>query len=138
VTRTSLATTKSGATTGAIDGVRYTIELPAGYQLTRDDNHEQRWTPPEPGFEVHLGIEPRAHTLVDGKPLAEPCPGGAPGIGGSSRTIDGVERKVEVSVDHCVDPERTMMCSVGHTRGYLESAELDVAAELCRHLTFVR
>src|SRR5262249_30320285 len=46
---------KGGKTAGAIDDVHYTIELPAGYRLARDDNHRQTWRPANgDGFEVRL------------------------------------------------------------------------------------
>jgi hypothetical protein len=133
----ALATSSGGPTAGALDGVKYTIDLPAGYRLTRNDNHRQRWSPPDQGLEVRISVTPRSKQVVDGTSVSAPCPTGDPPIGGASETIGGVERETDVMLDYCLDPDRAMMCSVGHTRGYLEPGERDAAIALCRHLAFV-
>ena len=127
--------TSGGKTRRAIDDVHYTIDLPAGYRLARDDNHRQTWQPAHgAGLEVRLTLGPRAHKLVDNKPVMEPCPPGEPGVSGASETIDGVERETDVGIDICLGPDQSIMCSAGHTRGYLNPDEKPAAIALCKSL----
>ncbi len=125
----------AGKTKGAIGDVHYTLGLPAGYRLARDDNQRQTWQPASgDGLEVRLTVGPRAHQVVDGKPVMEPCPAGEPAVTGGGETIDGVERDTDVGIDICLGPDQSITCSAGHTRGYLNPDEKQRALALCKSL----
>lgn len=132
-------TTTGGLVTHRIGGVRYTIGLPSGYRLARDDNDRQRWEAGAgAGLEVELTLSPRAHEEVDGKPVVTPCSHGDPGVSSSGQTIHGIERVTGTGLSICIDPgEQALACSAGHSRGYLEPSEKDAALALCRSLKIV-
>ena len=114
-----LAVTPGGETSGEIEGVHYTIDLPTGYALTHDGDY-QRWSPPDQGFWVELELMP--------------SPDCHDSVGTARATIDGVDRETSVGIDHCVDAHRYVACNVGHTRRYLEAGEHDDALAICRSL----
>lgn len=130
-------TSAGGPTSHAIGGVGYTLTLPAGYRLSRDDNNRQQWSPSAgPGFTVNLSLSPRARTQVDGQWVTPPCNdydyGGVLGAGG---VVDGVERDTSIGRSRCLEgSDQALSCNAEHTRGYLEKSELDAALALCDSL----
>ncbi len=124
-----------GSETGTLGGVHYAIDLPAGYRLARDDNQRQRWAPANgEGFVIDLVVSPRPQEIIDGRPVTHPCDRDS-GTGGSSETIDGKERDIDVFVNICLrSSEDSLMCSAGHSRGYLEASEKPAALALCKSL----
>lgn len=126
-----------GPTSHAIGGVSYTLALPLGYRLARDDNDRQQWSPSSgAGFTVRLTVSPRAQRRVDGKWATLPCnEEDYGGVSSSRSVIDGVERGTSIGLSVCLDGrDQVLMCSAGHTRGYLEDVERDAALALCRSL----
>jgi hypothetical protein len=133
----SSPTTKGGPHPITLNGQRFTIALPAGYRMTRDDETKQWWAPTSgAGFEVHLSVSPRVKTQVDGAWITPPCNDrDYGGVTGSSSTENGVEREVSIGISLCVDPgDVAISCSAEHTRGYLEPSEMDAALALCKSM----
>lgn len=129
-------TSAGGPTAHALGGVRYTLALPEGYRLSRDDNQRQEWSPSAgAGFVVLLSLSPRPQRQVDGEWVAQPCHEFGLGVGGERRVIDGVERDTAISRSLCLEGrDLSLGCSVEHTRGYLEPSELGEAEALCNSL----
>ncbi len=127
--------------TAELGGVRYSLALPAGYRMTRDDNQRRNYGPSAgEGLVVELVASPRSQTEVDGRWVTPPCnPYDYGGVSGSSETIDGVERETSIGLSLCVDgTELVLHCGASHSRGYLEPSEKDAALALCRSLRLVR
>ncbi|MCW5803994.1 MAG: lipocalin family protein [Deltaproteobacteria bacterium] len=123
-----------------LDGVRFTIALPAGSRKTRDVTSKQAWGPSSgEGFEVRLSVSKRAQTQIEGKWVTPPCNdrdyGGESGSRGS---IGGAERDISIGTSYCLDDDRVLMCSAEHTRGYLEPSELKPASALCKSIALAR
>lgn len=134
-------TTSGGPVTRQIGAIRYSIALPGGYRLARDDNSRQRWEPASgAGLVVELTLTPRPREEVDGKDVVTPCDHhDDQRVASSGETIEGVERVTSIGVDLCIDPgDQALMCSAGHSRGYLEPAEKDAALALCTSLAVAR
>ena len=133
--------TAGGRTDGTLGGVAYEIELPAGYRLARDDNRRQRWAPAAgDGFVVDLSVSPRAQREVDGRMTTVPCNGhDYGGVFRSSEIVDGAQRDIDIGTSICIEwAPLVLMCSTGHTRGWLEQSDEDAALELCRSITVRR
>jgi hypothetical protein len=126
---------------GELGGVRYSLRLPAGYRLTRDDNRRRRYGPASGrGLVVALTVSPRGQTEVDGRWATPPCNDRDwGGVVGSSEAVDGVERDTSIGRSWCVDgTDRVLWCSAEHTRGYLEPGEKAAALALCESLDLAR
>ncbi len=126
---------------GELGGIGYSLSLPAGYRLTRDDNSRQIWGPTAGvGFTLRLSVTPRAQTQQSGVWVTPACNDyDYGGVLGSSATIDGVERETSIGTSLCIDTTNlVMMCSAEHTRGYLEAAEKEAALALCKALKLRR
>lgn len=114
-----------------LGGLRYSLDLPPGYRMVRDDNDRQSWAVID-GFRVDLVVSPRP---TDGDGVPVPCDGSSGGISGSGDQIGGVDRETSVGRSLCVDPGgRSFGCSVSHSRGWLEPTERDAAISLCSGL----
>lgn len=130
-----------GQTAHAIGGVGYTIALPSDYVLTRDDNARQQWSPAAgEGFVVELSLSPRPRKQVGGQWVTTACDAGDDGaVLSSGQVIDGVRRTTSSGTSICLaSREDSLMCSVEHSRGFLEETELDPATALCRSLAVAR
>ncbi|HEY8379861.1 MAG TPA: hypothetical protein VIK91_25395 [Nannocystis sp.] len=131
----------AGQTRHTIAGVAYTIALPSGYRLSRDDNDRQEWSPASgEGFVVRLSSAPRAKREVDGQWVTPPCdPIAYGGVLTNSQDVGGVPRDVSIGRTLCLEgSDRALSCSAEHTRGYLEQSEMDAALALCDSLAVVR
>lgn len=126
----------SGPTEHTIGGVGYSLVLPRGYRLSRDDNDRQQWRPAEGGgFTVQLVLSPRPKMMVDGRAVTQPCDAGGGGVSSYHNAVGGVERLVSVGTSVCLgDGELGLSCDVEHSRGYLEEGERGEAAALCESL----
>ncbi|MCA9711906.1 MAG: hypothetical protein KDK70_39075, partial [Myxococcales bacterium] len=127
--------------TRTLGGVRYSLALPPGYRLTRDDNRRQSWGPREgEGLEVKLSVSERSQTLQGDQWVTPPCnPYDWGGESHELTTIDGVERSVSIGRSHCIDGTNlVLMCSTEHGRGHLEPAEEAAALALCDSIELQR
>lgn len=128
---------KGGRVSVTKQGATFTIALPDEYRQTRDDAYKQSWAPVSgDGFEVQLSVTKRAQTEVGTKFVTPPCNDrDYGGISGSSKMVGGVERETSIGTSICVDgTDLVIMCSTGHTRGYLEPSERDAALALCKSI----
>jgi hypothetical protein len=128
-------------TSHAIGGVGYTIALPAGYRLSRDDNERQKWSPAfGAGFIVELSVSPRPQRQVEGQWVTPPCDDrDYGGVASSRAVIDGLQRDTSIGRSVCLDgSDRVLSCSAEHTRGFLEKAEMDDALALCNSIAVER
>lgn len=134
-------TSAAGPTSHALGGVGYTLALPQGYRLTRDDNKRQEWSPSfGDGFTVRLSLSPRAKTQVDGQWVTPSCDeSDHGGVASASDVVDGLRRDTSIGRSLCLaGSDQVLSCSAEHTRGYLEKHELDEALALCDSLAVSR
>ena len=125
----------AGRTTHSIGGVRYSIALPSGYRLARDDNDRQRWEKGSgKGLSVRLTVAPRSEELVDGRWQPVPCEGPS-GTMTAGQEIDGVARVTAIGLELCLDGGMSLSCMSEHSRGWLEEADKRPALALCESLT---
>lgn len=125
-----------------LGGVRYTLALPAGYRLARDDNRRQRWEPVAgDGLRFAITVAPRARSgRPDGTFATPPC-GDEPPFESSTggKLVGGVERDTSIGVGVCVAGSAlSIQCDAEHSRGYLEPADREPARAVCRSLRVTR
>lgn len=126
---------------GTLGGVGYTLGLPAGYRLIRDDNQRRSYGPAKgDGLAVLLSVSERARTKVGDRWVTTPCSERrVGGVISSSETVNGVERDTSVSIHTCIEgTDLSMRCSAEHTRGYLQKSEREPGVALCRALKVQR
>lgn len=124
-----------------LQGITYTLPLPAGYRLGDATGYRETWMPIRgEGFEVSVKIAPRGETSrPDGSMGTTTCKDFGGGEGGGSETKDGVEREIYFDIMTCIEGTSLYAsCKVEHTRGYVESSEKDAALALCRPLKLAR
>lgn len=128
-------TSKGGAQQITLNGQTFSIELPSGYRQTRNDKYKQHWGPTSgEGLTVQLSVTPRAQHNENGTFVTPPCNShDYGGVSSSSQLVDGIERETSIGLSVCLEgSELALMCSAGHTRGYLEPSEKDAALALCK------
>lgn len=120
---------------GSLDDVRFSLELPAGSRVAREEAFPEmqyrRWEPASgDGFVVVVELHRR-----DPEPCREPNPT----TGGGAEVVDGARRPTSFSASHCLgDGARHLRCACWHTRGHLEPSEVDAARAVCESLRVVR
>jgi hypothetical protein len=128
-----LLTGCSGDYEGALEGVRFSVQLPAGAQVVREEHlHEmsyRRWEVPG-GFVVVI-----EHIRLS---TPEPCRSADPRPGRSGPMIDGVFQPAAFSVSYCIDDTSYLDCSCWHTRHRLEPDELEPARAVCDSFRLLR
>jgi hypothetical protein len=120
-----------------LQGVTYTLPLPAGYRLGDATEYRETWMPKRgEGFTVSVKIASRGTTSrPDGSSGTPTCKEFGGGQGGGSETKAGVERQIYYDIMTCLEGTSLYaQCSVEHTRGYLEKSEKDDALALCKPL----
>ncbi len=123
----------------SVGGVGYSLHVPAGYRLARDEDLRQRWDPPDGEgllFQVRAGSRPQVHR--EGGAVTEPC---APlqrplSVGSSSQQRTGEpEMLTAVSTDICVaGTNLSLTCRAIHRRGHILPPERVRAETVCRTL----
>lgn len=120
-----------------LQGITYTLPLPAGYRLGDQTEYRETWIPVRgDGFTVSVKIAPRGETSrPDGSMGTATCKQFGGGEGGGSETKNGVEREIYFDIMTCIEGTSLYAsCEVEHTRGYVEKGEKDAALALCRPL----
>ncbi len=120
-----------------LQGVTYTLPLPAGYRLGDATAYSETWIPKQgDGFTVQIKVAPRGtSSQPDGSMGVTPCKQWGGGPGGGSETKNGVEREIYVDIMTCLEGTSLYaQCSVEHTRGYLEPGEKERALAMCKPL----
>ncbi|MEM6991411.1 MAG: hypothetical protein AAF721_12965 [Myxococcota bacterium] len=134
--------TTTAPTIGTLEGVRYSLQIPPGYRLARDDAKRQRWDPIDgEGLLYEVRTSPRAQTERDGAWVTEPCepetrplPLGSTARGGSGKP----DRLVAITTSLCVPgTSLSLGCRAKHRRGHIEAAEQAAAEAVCLTLTRV-
>ena len=130
-------TTNGDPVVRKLQGITYKLRLPAGYRLGEATEYRETWMPRNgDGFTVSVKIAPRGETArPDGSFATTPCKDWGGGEGGTSETVNGVERDVAYDLMTCIEGTSLYAsCSVEHTRGYLEKSEKPAALALCKPL----
>jgi hypothetical protein len=120
-----------------LQGITYTLPLPAGYRLGDASEHSETWIPKRgEGFTVEIKVSDRGITSrPDGSSGVPTCKEFGGGEGGGSETKDGVERQIYFDIMTCIEGTSLYArCSVEHTRGYVNESEKDAALALCKPL----
>ncbi len=129
---------RAGRVTKRLNGVEYSVELPAGYFFAYDSKHRQRWDHRQAAghVRVHIGVSSRPRP-VGGEPA--PCERAKLSFGSSSSLVDGKRRDDSVSAHTCVPgSHQSITCSVDHPRGYLNDADKAAARRLCGSLMLAK
>ena len=134
-------TTDGDPVVRTLQGITYTLPLPAGYRLGEMTDYRETWMPERgDGFTVSVKIASRGEiSRPDGTSGTPSCKEFGGGEGGGSEGRNGVERQTYYDITTCIEGTSLFAeCSVEHTRGYLEASEKDRALAMCKPLRLAR